>query len=469
MHERTLSDLHTFLGPDGLLLGDRIGERHRGDIHGNLGVPPIAVARPRDTAEVSRVLATCSAAGIPVVTHGGRSGLVLSCSTREGELVLSTERMTAIESIDPDACTAVVQAGVVLQTLQERLEPDGLSFPLDLGGRGSCTIGGNIATNAGGNRVIRYGMTRELVLGIEAVLADGTVLDGLKPFIKNNTGVDLKQLFIGSEGVLGVVTRAVLRLIPKPQDTAVALCGLADFAQVRALLRHLRQRLGGDLTAFEVLWKDYYTRYLTLQKARLAMPDAHDFYVLVETSGSRDDGLQERFERALGEAIEQEIVENAVVAKSGAESLQLWEMRDLALEVSRTMGPSSGFDVSLRIADMAAFAGDLAALARGIDARCETLVFGHAGDGNLHLGVSHPLEVADGKSRVESAVYDLVRRYGGSVSAEHGIGVTRLAYLGHTRTEAEIATMRALKNTLDPDWILNPGRVFLREPAGSRS
>ena len=461
---RTLVTLGEILGSGGLLVGDDIGDRHRGDIHGNLGEPPIAVARPRDTAQVSQVLAACNAAGIPVVTHGGRSGLVLSCSTRAGELVLSTERLTGIESIDADACTATVQAGVVLQTLQERLEPEGLIFPLDLGGRGSCTIGGNIATNAGGNRVIRYGMTRDLVLGLEVVLSDGTVLDGLKPFIKNNTGVDLKQLFIGSEGVLGVVTRAVLRLVPKPEDTAVAFCGLAGFDGVRALLRHLRRRLGGDLTAFEVLWQGYYTRYLGLHPEGAPMPDAHRFYVLTESSGSGGDGLQERFERALAEAIDGGIVADAVIAKSGSEAAALWTMRDLALEVSRTLGPHVGFDVSLRIAEMDAFAGELEAVARGLGAGCETLVFGHAGDGNLHLAVSHPQGSGVGKRAVEEAVYDLVRRYGGSVSAEHGIGISRRAYLGHTRTSAEIDAMRALKRTLDPYGILNRDRVLEWRP-----
>lgn len=462
--ERTLVTLGEILGPAGLLVGDDIGDRHRGDIHGNLGEPPIAVARPRDTAQVSQVLAACNAAGIPVVTHGGRSGLVLSCTTRPGELVLSMERMSAIESIDADACTATVQAGVVLQTLQERLEPEGLSFPLDLGGRGSCTIGGNIATNAGGNRVIRYGMTRDLVLGLEVVLSDGTVLDGLKPFIKNNTGVDLKQLFIGSEGVLGVVTRAVLRLVPKPEDTAVAFCGLAGFDGVRALLRHLRRRLGGDLTAFEVLWQGYYTRYLGLHPSGAPMPDAHQFYVLTESSGSGGDGLQERFERALAEAIDEGIVDDVVIAKSGSETAALWRMRDLAIEVSRTLGPHVGFDVSLRIAEMDAFAGELEAVARGLGAGCQTLVFGHAGDGNLHLAVSHSQDTGVDKGAVEEAVYDLVRRYGGSISAEHGIGISRRAYLGHTRTSAEIDAMRALKRTLDPYGILNRDRVLEWRP-----
>jgi FAD/FMN-containing dehydrogenase len=461
VHDDTIDALHAALGPGGLLRGDEIEARHCGDLHGRSGERPIAVARPRDTAQVARVLTLCHAARLPVVTHGGRSGLVRACLPRAGELVLTTERMSAIEEVDADDSTATVQAGVILQSLEERLQPEGLLFPLDLGGRGSCTIGGNIATNAGGNRVIRYGMTRDLVLGLEAVLADGTVLDGLRPYVKNNTGVDLKQLFIGTEGVLGVVTRAVLRLVPLPGATAVAFCGLASFDQVRALLRHLRRRLRGDLTAFEVLWKDYYSRYLTLPAARRSLPDAHAFYVLTEGSASRDDALQERFEQILGEAIADGVVEDAVLAKSGNEARELWEMRDRAMDVSATMGPHSGFDISLRVAQMSPFADELAQLARELDTSSETLVFGHAGDGNLHVGVSAPRSVS--RDDIERAVYGLVRRYRGSISAEHGIGITRLPYLGYTRSDDEIATMRALKHTLDPHWILNPGRL-LAEP-----
>ena len=464
MEHAVLTALRAALGDACVLAGEDAGERYREDVLGNQGAQPLAVLRPTTTAEVARALAICNDAGIAVTTRGGGSGLVHSCLPHPGEVVLSMERMNAVESIDADAATAVVQSGVVLQALQERLEPMGLAFPLDLGGRGSCTIGGNASTNAGGNRVIRYGMTRDLVLGVEAVMADGTVLDGLKPFVKNNTGYDLKQLFLGSEGTLGVITRLVLRLIPKPSDTAVAFCGLADFTQVRALLRHLRRHLGGELTAFEVLWKDYYTRFVGMKPQAASIPDAHAFYVLTEASGNDGDALHARFERALADALEQGIIENAAIAKSGAEAEAIWYMRDMAIEVSRTLGPHNGFDVSLRIADMEIFARDLEQVARDLDPRCETLVFGHAGDGNLHLAVSRPRDMPDAYKRVERAVYDLVARYGGSVSAEHGIGMTRRAYLGHTRTPAEIALMRALKQTMDPKNTLNPDRVLALQP-----
>lgn len=466
MHESALNELREALGPDGLVAGPAIDERYLRDINGQMGERPLALARPRDTAGVAQVLRVCNAAGIPVVPQGGQTGLVLSCRTSSNELLLSTDRMNAIESVDPDGGTALVQAGVVLQVLQEHLEPQGLSFPLDLGARGSCTIGGNIATNAGGNRVIRYGMTRDLVLGLEVVLADGTVLDGLRPYIKNNTGVDLKQLFIGTEGVLGVITRAVLRLVPLPAQVLVAFCALPDFDHVRALLRHLRARLGGNLTAFEVLWQDYYTRYLTLRHSRPPLPDAHDFYVLVEASGSAQDDLQSLLEDALGEAMEQDIIDNVVVAKSAGESEDIWHMRDSAVDVARTTGSHSSFDVSLRIAEMAAFADELEGVVQGISPDAQVVIFGHAGDGNLHLIIGWGKAGKAIKKPLETAVYELVRRYAGSVSAEHGIGVARLPYLGHTRSAAEIRTMQTLKHALDPNGILMPGRVLARE-AGS--
>ena len=460
MEASVVTALRTALGDAGLRVGDDIDARFCEDVLGQRGAVPLAVLRPATTADVSKALTICNDAGVAVVTQGGRTGLVRGCLPQSGEVVLTTERMNQVESVDADAGTAIVQSGVVLQALQERVEPMGLAFPLDLGGRGSCTIGGNVSTNAGGNRVIRYGMARDLILGLEAVLADGTVIDGLKPFVKNNTGFDLKQLFIGSEGVLGVVTRLVVRLIPKPTDTAVAFCGLRDFAQVRALLRHLRQRMGGELTAFEVLWKAYYTRFLAMKPGAGAMPDAHAFYVLTEASGSDGEALRARFERALADALEQGVIDDAVVAKSETEARALWHMRDLAIEVSRTLGPHVGFDVSLRIADMDAFAVDLAALARRLHPGAQTVVFGHAGDGNLHLAVARDVQVENSYAQVERAVYDLVARYGGSVSAEHGIGMTRRAYLGHTRTAQEIALMRALKRTMDPKNILNPERVL---------
>ena len=369
--------------------------------------------------------------------------------------------MSAIESVDADAGMATVQAGVILQTLQEHVDAMGFLFPLDLGGRGSCTIGGNIATNAGGNRVIRYGMTRELVIGLEAVLADGTVLDGLTPVIKNNTGPDLKQLFIGSEGVLGVVTRAILRLVPKPADRAVALCAAPDFLSIRALLRRARSGLGGELTAFEVMWNSYYSRAVQVAGKAPPIAGGHPFYALVEASGADAAVLSRRLESTLNAALEDGSVLDAVVAKSSAEIDHLWHLRDISIEVSRLMLPLVPFDVSVPVAAMEPFVNRLNAAVLALDPRCDTLVFGHVGDGNLHIGVHRPEERPELFERIEETVYSLVGEYRGSVSAEHGIGVLKRDFLHHTRSHAEIAAMRALKRALDPKGILNPGRIFV--------
>ena len=455
-----LPALQQLLGPRGFLPAADVDERYRVDVLGNRGEAPLAVLRPADTHEVSAALALCHAAGMPVVTQGGRTGLALGQLPRSGELVLSTERMQAIEEVDADAGTATVQAGVVLQALQERLEPQGLMFPIDLGGRGSCTLGGNIATNAGGNRVLRYGMTRDLVLGLEVVLADGTVLDGLKPLMKNNTGPDLKHLFIGTEGTLGVVTRAALRLFPLPADRAVALCAVPDFASVKALLRQARAGLDGDLTAFEVLWSSYYDRAVTLLGRPAPIAPGHAFHVLIEASGADAAQLAAKLERTLHGAIEQGTVADAVVAQSGAEITALWRVRDLAIETSRMLDPIVPFDVSLPIAGMERFVAEITDATQAIDRRCDLLVFGHVADGNLHIAVHQPPDRPETFDQIEQAVYAAVGRHRGSVSAEHGIGWLKRDYLHHTRSPAEIAVARGLKAQLDPRNILNRSRIL---------
>ena len=458
--ETLLQALITLLGEPGLLRGEDIGPRYFEDVLGACTTRPLAVLRPADTAQVSAALRLCHQSGMPIVTQGGRTGLAQGQLPRAGELVLSLERMNAIEVVDEDGGTATVQAGVVLQALQDRLEPMGLTFPLDLGARGSCTVGGNIATNAGGNRVIRHGMTRDLVVGLEAVLADGTVLDGLTTVLKNNTGLDLKQLFIGSEGVYGVITRAVLRLAPLPAGRGVALCTVAGFDQVRALLRHLRAQLGGELSAFEVLWPSYCEQAAALLPQAPSIARTPGFCVLTEASGPDAPRLVAALEAALHAALEQGLVGDAVVAQSGAEASKLWQMRDMAIEVCRRIDPIVPFDVSVAIADMPAFTEALDRACAAIDPRCRTIVFGHVGDGNLHLAVHAPPVLPGAFMAVERAVYALVGRFRGSVSAEHGIGWLKREFLPHTRSAAEVATMRTIKLALDPRRILNRNRIF---------
>jgi FAD/FMN-containing dehydrogenase len=450
-----LDELTAALGPGGVITGAEAAERAYTP-WGPLG-SPLAILRPADTEEVVACLKIASAHGVPVSPWGGKTGLVEG-TYADGILALSLERMAAIEAVDPQASTITVQAGCVLQTACEAAEAEGLLLPLDLGARGSATIGGVISTNAGGNRVLRYGMTRDMVLGLEAVLADGTVISAMKPLMKNNTGYDLKQLFIGAEGTLGVVTRAVLRLRPAPSSQNTALLGVADFAALPTLLRRFEAALAGTLSAFEVMWPAFYQLVTTPPAAGTPiLPHGHHYYVLIDALGSQAATDTARFEEILAGALEDGLVQDAVIAKSRAEGTKMWSLRDDVAQVMRNY-PCFTFDVSLQIADMEAYvAGLRAAIAARWD-KHSLVVFGHLGDGNLHViaGVGD----AGAKQEVEQLVYSPLAAIGGSVSAEHGIGLQKRAYLALSRSPAELAVMRAMKTALDPRGILNRGKIL---------
>jgi FAD/FMN-containing dehydrogenase len=449
-------ELKSFLGEAGVLEGPRAAEA----AHSNwsrLGKPR-AVLRPSSTAEVSRILTLCHAASQPIVAWGGKTGLVEGTNA-DGMLALSLERMNRIEDVDPAGGTMTVEAGCILQNIQEAADAHDLFFPLDLGARGSATIGGNISTNAGGNRVIRYGMTREMVLGLEAVLADGTIISSLNRLLKNNAGYDLKQLFIGTEGTLGVVTRAVLRLRPKPGSTAVALAAVDSFSALPRLLRRVERGLSGGLSAFEVMWEHFYQLVTSPPaKGRAPISYGHPYYVLIEQLGSDEAGDVALFERVLGAALEEGIIADAAIAKSQGERSAIWSLRDDVAQCMRN-APIFTFDVSLPIVEMEAYVADVRSRLFGRwGAKTSLMVFGHLGDCNLHLIVG----VGDGSARhsVEEIIYGALEGRSGSVSAEHGIGLEKRSYLPLSRSGSEIALMRQLKRALDPRNILNPGKVF---------
>jgi FAD/FMN-containing dehydrogenase len=369
--------------------------------------------------------------------------------------------MRAIRELDSAAGTITVEAGVVMEAVQKAADSADLFFPLDLGGRGSCQIGGNISTNAGGNRVLRFGMTRDLVLGIEAVLADGTVINALRKVIKNNTGYDLRQLFIGSEGTLGVVTAAVLRLFPKARSISTGLCAVNDYAAVLELLARARSGFASQLTAFEVMWPDFY-RVGTVDLGRKPpLASGHGLYVLIETMDTDDaEGALDRYERVIGEAIEAGIVSDAVIAKSQREVSEIWSVRDSPGEWQAAgHWPQLSFDVSVPTGEI----GELVAEIRsGIAFRwpgLSALYFGHVADGNLHVSVrmsDRSITALD----IEEAVYRLVSARSGSISAEHGIGTLKREFLHLSRSPEEIKLMRAIKQAMDPNGILNQGKIF---------
>ncbi len=458
MIEALLTALERELGEGAVLTGDAAAEKAKSD-WSRIG-SPIAVVRPSNTQEVSTVLRLCNEAGQPITPWGGKTGLVHGIFSN-GMIALSLERMDAIEEIDPLGKTITAQAGCILQTAAEAAEKHDLLLPLDLGARGSAMLGGVISTNAGGNRVVKYGMVRDMVLGLEAVLADGTIVSSMNHLIKNNTGYDLKQLFIGSEGTLGVVTRAVFRLRQMPHSQDTAWIGVDSFDSLPRLLRHLDKALAGGLSAFEVMWKEY-VDIVTSAPAlgRLPLDSEYPLYVLVEQQGGDQEADSARFEAVLMDALEQGIIVDAAIAKSQAERNAMWELRDDVGQTSRNW-PIYNYDVSLRIPHMENYVrGVRAAVAAEWPEKGTLTVFGHMGDGNLHLIAGVPDRTAETKKRLNEIIYGPLRELGGSVSAEHGIGIEKRDYLGWSRSPAEIALMKAIKQTLDPNNILNPGKVL---------
>ena len=417
-----------------------------------------ALVLPAATEDVSGILRHCNGSGQSVITQGGLTNCVSAVEPSLDDIVLSTEKMTGIVEIDKVGGTAIVEAGTVLQTVQETVAKEGMCFPLDLGARGSCTIGGNIATNAGGINVLRYGMMRNLVLGLEAVLADGTVMTSMNRMLKNNAGYDMKQLFIGSEGTLGVVTRAVLRLFPRPasrQDALVAMTGIEDVIRFLGKLQH---ELAGNLSAFEIMWGAYYRAVTGENGHRPPLSRDYPFYVVFQAEGSDPQIDDARFERVLGDALEEGLIADAVLPKSATETRAIWEIRE-NFEPALVKPPFYLYDVSLPIRDMAAYVASVEdnVRKRWPDGRCVAL--GHMADGNLHFFVA-PMQDGDFHAASDECVYGPLQQYGGSVSAEHGIGLEKISWLPHSKTAAEIQLMRTLKQSLDPNNILNPGRVL---------
>ena len=420
--------------------------------------------RPRTTAEVSAALAICHQFNQPVVTQGGLTGCVAGAASNADEVILSLERMTEIEAIDEAGNTATVQAGAILQVVKETLADKDLLFPLDLGARGSCTLGGNVATNAGGINVLRYGMIRNLVLGLEVVLADGTILSSMNQMLKNNAGYDIKQLFIGSEGTLGVITRMVLKLFPKPTTCHTALIALNSFEQVISLLKTLQRDLAGTLSAYEVMWGDYFRAVTEPGWHRAPMDRDHPFYVMVEANGASPQHDGEQFTSVLEKAFENEQIIDAVVPKSESERIALWDIRE-NFEAILQPKPVYLYDISLPIKDMPAYISEVKTRLQQRWPNSHCYVLGHVADGNLHLFIQPAgaigQEHESSFSRdCDQDVYDPLQPYGGSVSAEHGIGLEKKAWLKNSRSEAEINVMRALKQSLDPKNLLNLGKVF---------
>jgi FAD/FMN-containing dehydrogenase len=451
-----INDLIDIVGPRGILTGEDVSAKPNHS-WGAGQCPAAAILRPASTDELAAVMRLCHERGQPVVPWGGLTGLVDGFTCSPGDIAISLERMKAIEHIDTGAGTMTVQAGAILQQVQEAATEAGWMFAVDFGARGSANIGGMVSTNAGGNSVVRYGMMRDQILGLEAVLADGTVMTSLNEMLKNNAGYDLKHLFIGSEGTLGIVTRAVLRLRPAPRSVQTAFVALDNFEDVSGLLRRLGVEFEGKLSAFEVMWQNHY-QFLVEEtgKHQAFLPTNFPYYVLLESEGADAEREEEQFMAVLGKLMEEGHIADAVIAQSEQQVEHLWEMRDDVETLIRAMHPVAIFDVSLPIREMESYINDLEQELRTKYPQTRLVAFGHLGDGNIHLGLGG----AEDKHGLETIVYKRLQQAGGSISAEHGIGLEKREFLPCSRSEVEIQLMRTLKTALDPKNILNPGKIF---------
>lgn len=427
------------------------------------------VLRPGSTEEVSEILKLASETGTAVVPQGGNTGLVGAQIPwdKGNEVIVSLTRMNRIRSVDPAGNTLTVDAGVTLGQAREAADEADRLFPLSLPSEGTCQIGGNLSTNAGGTAVLAYGNARELTLGLEVVLADGRIWNGLRSLRKDNTGYDLKDLFIGAEGTLGIITGAVLKLYPKPETRVTAFIGMKEIADAGKLFETARKVCAQTLTTFEVIPRigiEYVLRHGEQVREPLAGP--HPWYVLMELSGpAGETGVAGLIEAALGEALEQEFIDDAAIAASLGQSEDFWRLRELLSEVQTHEGGSIKHDVSVPVAKVPEFITRAGKIVTGMIPGARPVPFGHYGDGNIHYNVSQPVD-GDKKAfldrwyEVNDAVHAIVTELNGSISAEHGIGRMKKDLLPSVKSEVELDLMRAIKKTLDPDAILNPGKLL---------
>ena len=425
------------------------------------------VVRPKRREEVAAILALCHETRTALVPQGGNTGLVGGqIPFADGAaIVLSLVRMDAVRDVDLVANTMIVEAGLTLHGAQAAADKAGRLFPLSLASEGSCTIGGNLATNAGGTAVIAFGNTRDLVNGIEVVLADGRVLSNLSKLKKDNTGYDLKHLFIGSEGTLGIITAAVLKLYPRPRSVETAFIGVPSPAAALKLLNRAREKVSGELRAFELMPRIALEFVIAAARMRDPLPDTHPWYVLIELASQAEDGLNEKLFALLEDASERKLIADATVAASLEQAKSLWALREGISDAQKAFGGSIKHDVSVPVASVPAFLAAVEPAVRAAVPGARLCAFGHLGDGNIHCNVQQP-EGADKAAfvarwgEVNAIVHGIVATFGGSISAEHGIGQLKRDLLKTVKDPVALDAMRAIKAALDPRGILNPGKVL---------
>jgi D-lactate dehydrogenase (cytochrome) len=434
----------------------------RGLYHGRTSM----LLRPGSVAEVAAILKLANETKTPLVPQGGNTGLVGGQIPFDGELLLSLTRLDKIREVDPSSNAMICEAGVVLAKAQEAAAAADRLFPLSLGAEGSCTIGGNLSTNAGGTGALAYGVARELVLGLEVVLADGRMLNLLSKLKKDNTGYDLRHIFVGAEGTLGVITAAVLKLFPRPRAVETAFIGVPSPQAALALLNLAQARAGGMVTSFELIVRDmidFAVRHG--HGVRDPLREKHPWYVLMEVSSQRDEGLRASVEDLLAAAVEQGLVSDATIAASLDQTRAFWHLRHILPEVQKPEGGSIKHDVSVPVAAVPDFIAAASAAVQKLIPGCRPVPFGHLGDGNIHFNVSQPVGADSAQflkrwGEVNAAVEQVVLKHHGSISAEHGIGKLKREQLARVKDPVALELMRGLKRLLDPNGILNPGKVL---------
>ncbi|MCW5658338.1 MAG: FAD-binding oxidoreductase [Burkholderiaceae bacterium] len=435
-----------------------IDPKYLSDWSGLVRGTPAELHRPRDTAEVAELVRRCNDERRKITVQGGLTGLAGGAVPADGDVVLNLERMNAIELIDELEGIMIVQAGATLEQVQAQADRVGWYFPVDLGARGTCQVGGNAATNAGGDRVLRYGTMRDSVLGLEAVLPDGSVLDSTTRLVKNSSGLDLRFLFIGSEGTLGVITRLVLKLQPMPGPAVTSLVALPDLPSVAKLLRELKRTMGALLSAYEFMSKQFIDQAVTLCGLRCPVDASAPWFVLMEARGAAGQQVEDAVQGALEQALEAGLINDCAVAASLADGEDFWRIRQSIPELLTHLKPTINFDVGLPWSQTTGFIERVGASLEARYPQAQHLFFGHLGDNNIHLmtGPHAPQE----HNAVENIVYAELAGRHGTVSAEHGIGFIKKPYLHHTRSPSEVALLKRLKDVLDPRQTLNPGRVI---------
>ncbi|MEP7062137.1 MAG: FAD-binding oxidoreductase [Betaproteobacteria bacterium] len=461
-----IASLASIAGPANVLTAAADVEPYVNDWRGRYHGSALAVVRPANVAEVSAIVRSCVGVGVAIVAQGGNTGMVGGATPLAGreQVVVSLARMRAVRAIDTANATITVEAGVTLAATQAAAKEAGMRFPLSLASEGSCTIGGNLSTNAGGTAVLRFGNARDLVLGLEVVLPDGECWNGLRGLRKDNSGYDLKHWFVGAEGTLGIITAAVLKLFPEPRAQSTAIVGVPGVASAVALLGLLRERLGDRLEGFELIS----AFALALSRKHHPSPDplpGMPWYVLVQASDSAEGAaLATQLEAALAAAVEREVAVDASIAQTLAQADALWALRENISEAQRREGPNIKHDIALPVSAIPRFLQEAEKLLRAALPGVRFVVFGHLGDGNLHYNLAAP-EGADadafmhGTALANRIVHDLVMAFGGSISAEHGIGQLKRLELAHYKTSLEISLMQKLKRALDPHDLFNPGKV----------